>query len=291
MTEDLATKKRVRGGQRTSVTRTLQQVETALTREPDVSKITALKMTITKKLKSLSALDDGIANLIEDDGELASDIEQADNYRQRIYTAIVAIDKATAPALPIGPAPLPDQTPTCGGPLLTDAASRVKLPKLTIRPFDGDITKWTSFWDSYKSAIHTNTSLSAVDKFNYLRSLLERTAREDLSLTEANYAQAVEILEKRFGSKQQIISKHMDILLNLDPVTTTLAKARRHLYDRVEGNIRGLKSLGVDSTTYGSLLSLVLLSKLPEEIRLLVSRDISEDWTMDSLLKRWSRRS
>ena len=54
--------------------------------------------------------------------------------------------------------------------------------------------------------------------------------------------------------KQQIISRHMDILLNLKPVVSNSAKALRHLYDRVEGNIRGLKSLGVDSGTYGSLL-------------------------------------
>ena len=237
MAEGIATKKRVRGGQRTSVTRTLHQIETALTGEPDVSRLTALKMAITEKLKSLSTLDDDIANLIEDEAELATDIEQADDYKQRIYTAIVSIDKAVAPTPPTGPAPHRDRASARDDPL-PDAASRVKLPKLTIRSFDGDITRWTSFWDSYKSAIHDNRSLSAVDKFNYLRSLLERTAREaisGLSLTEANYSQAIEILEKRFGSKQQIISKHMDILLNLEPVATTSAKALRNLYDHVEG--------------------------------------------------------
>jgi hypothetical protein len=59
----------------------------------------------------------------------------------------------------------------------------------------------------------------------------------------------------------------MDVLLNLDPVVTTSAKALHRLYDRVEGNVRGLKSLGVDLTTYGSILAPVLLSKLPDEIR------------------------
>ena len=41
---------------------------------------------------------------------------------------------------------------------------------------------------------------------------MEKTAKEaisGLSLTEANYAEAIEILQKRFGSKQQIISKHI----------------------------------------------------------------------------------
>ena len=45
---------------------------------------------------------------------------------------------------------------------------RIKLPKLTLKKFNGDITNWTTFWDSYESTIHLNPELSAVDKFNYL---------------------------------------------------------------------------------------------------------------------------
>ena len=51
--------------------------------------------------------------------------------------------------------------------------SRVRLPKLTMRQFDGDLTKWSTFWDSFESSIHNSRELSCVDKFNYLNSLLE----------------------------------------------------------------------------------------------------------------------
>jgi hypothetical protein len=87
---------------------------------------------------------------------------------------------------------------------------------------------------------------------------LENTARDAISgliLTAANYKEAVEILQKRVGSKQQIISKHMDMLLNLDPMMSASAKALRHLYDRIKTHIRGLKSLRVDLKTYSSVLS------------------------------------
>ena len=78
----------------------------------------------------------------------------------------------------------------------------------------------------------------------------------------------------------------MDIILHIDPVASTSLRALRHLFDRIEANVRGLKSLGVDSETYGSLLSPVLLNKLPSDIRLIASREISEeDWTLDALLK------
>ena len=52
----------------------------------------------------------------------------------------------------------------------------VKLPKLQLRSVNGDLTKWTAFWELFESAIHSNTELSDVEKFNYINSLLERSA-------------------------------------------------------------------------------------------------------------------
>ena len=56
------------------------------------------------------------------------------------------------------------------------------------------------------------------NKFNYLKALVERPAANTilgLTLTEANYAAAVELLKERYGKKQQIISAHMKELLKL----------------------------------------------------------------------------
>jgi hypothetical protein len=35
-----------------------------------------------------------------------------------------------------------------------------RLPKLILPNFKGETTKWQSFWDSFKSAVHENTTLS-----------------------------------------------------------------------------------------------------------------------------------
>ena len=156
-----------------------------------------------------------------------------------------------------------------------------------IDPFNGDITTWTTFWDSYESAIHNNTELSDIDKFNYLKSLLEHTAHEAISgltMTSVNYHEAITILRKQFGNKQQIISRHM---LNVEPVISQHnLKSLRHLYDIVESHVRSLKALGVSPESYGSLLASVLLNKLPQELRLIVSRKITDgDWSLDALME------
>ena len=135
---------------------------------------------------------------------------------------------------------------------------------------------WTAFWDSYESSINT---LSDVDKFNYLRSLLEKSAYEaiaGLTLSAANYSEAIEILKKRFGSKQLIVSKHMEVLLNLEAATGEHdLKGLRSLQNEVEASVRSLKGLGV-SSEYGTMLTPVLLTKLPPAIRLIVSRKITD---------------
>ena len=89
------------------------------------------------------------------------------------------------------------------------------------KKFNGDLAKWENFWSSFESTIHANTTLSAVDKFNYLSSLLEGpawSAVAGLNIITVNYTETIDTLRKRFGNKQQIISCHMDTLLELEPV-------------------------------------------------------------------------
>ena len=148
--------------------------------------------------------------------------------------------------------------------------TQVKLPKLDLRKFDGDISKWPSFWDAFESSVHSNTKLAPVDKLNYLNSLLVNSASEaisGLSLTAANYDEAVTILKRRFGNKQLIINRHMKTLLNISSVKSGLnIQALRQLHDLIESQVRSLKSLGVSSSSYGSLLSSVVMSKLPQDL-------------------------
>ena len=115
-----------------------------------------------------------------------------------------SIASTAIPADPLAP------SPTIGHlPIPVASVDRVKLPKITLPHFNGNFMKWTSCWDSFYSAVHTNDRLAEVDKFNYLGSLLEGTAYDaiaGLSMTASNYKEAVEIL-KKFENKQLIISR------------------------------------------------------------------------------------
>ena len=132
-------------------------------------------------------------------------------------------------------------------------------------------------------------STQTSQKLTNSRSLLDGTALEAISgltLSSANYLQATEILRKRFGNKQIVISKHMDTLITMDTIPSDRhLRDLRRLYDHTEAHVRSLKSLGIEATSYGALLSPVLLAKLPPELRLIVSRKVSEsELDMDALL-------
>ena len=50
--------------------------------------------------------------------------------------------------------------------------------------------------------------------------------------------------------------------------------------------MHSLKYLGVSSDSYGNLLSSVLLSKLPQELRLIISRKMTkDDWILATLME------
>jgi len=180
-------------------------------------------------------------------------------------------------------------TPVTHPRVVEASTSKVKLPKLEPKRFNGDLTKWEAFWSTFNSAIHLNTTLSAVDKFTYLNSLLEGSAMRaiaGLKLSDANYPEAIDILKKRFGNKRLIINRHMDTLLQLESVSSVdNVKALRRLHDQVEFQVRSLKSLEVPLDSYGNLLSSLFMNRLPQELCVIISREIGdEEWNIDQLM-------
>ena len=92
-----------------------------------------------------------------------------------------------------------------------DVKSAVKLPRLIIKEFDGDVLEWNSFIDSFKAAVHEST-ITDVEKFNYLRGYLKGAALktvDGLLLCNENYEKALELLEQPYGNQEVIISKHV----------------------------------------------------------------------------------
>jgi len=95
-----------------------------------------------------------------------------------------------------------------------------------------------SFWDSYNSAIHSNSQLSKIDKFNYLQDLLKGACSiKGLTLTETNYDSVIELLQKRYGKLKQIVAAHMDELIKIPVCINEQAQSLRSVYDQITVHI------------------------------------------------------
>ena len=107
-----------------------------------------------------------------------------------------------------------------------------------------------------------------------------------LAFTSANYEAAVELLKKRFGKKTAIQRTLVNELLNTRPVFNESDTSRlRGLYDFVETKYRALQALNVDERTYSEIVVPMLLERIPDSIRLTITRGKQYlEWTLKDLL-------
>ena len=77
--------------------------------------------------------------------------------------------------------------------------SVVKLPKLAVPKFDGDIINWRTFWEQFCISIHDRSNLSDSEKLAYLRHSvkdgLAKCVIEGLSQTGECYKEAIDSLK------------------------------------------------------------------------------------------------
>ena len=150
-----------------------------------------------------------------------------------------------------------------------------RLPKLDLPHFDGDVLNWSTFWDSFESSIHYNTTLTPIQKFSYLKAQLVGIAAQTVTgfaLTHANYETAIALLKERFGHPQKIINSYMKALSEL-PSPVNELNSLRNYRDTLDSYVRGLENLGQTQEMYGALLVPTVISKLPVEVRKNIARE------------------
>ena len=283
--EELKKKKRIRGGHKGYVTTTLEKVQGLLDNFAfsAANQVKTYRIALTEKLDILGVLDDEILTLIAE-GNIEDKISETGIFRESIHQMIVQIDEALN-AVEVENSGHTDKSishypSNSNSNSFTESlgAGKAKLPKIILKKFHGDPICFTPFWDSFRSAVDDNPCLSDVDKFNYLRNLLEGSAAgaiRGLPLTAENYGAAKDILKKRFGQPQIIINAHMEGLVKEAAVTVDNdLKRPRFLYDQVEAHVRALQALGIQCESYGKLLVPLLMEKLPPSMRLIISRAI-----------------
>ena len=128
--------------------------------------------------------------------------------------------------------------------------------------------RWSEFWDSFKATVNENTSITDIEKLNYLNSKLTGEGKRAISgllLSNENYKVAVALLKERFGDIQSIINSHYVELVNL-PMAINSPKGLRLLYDQIEQHLRSLEALKQDINQ--EVFVSIITAKLPKDVLL-----------------------
>ena len=266
MSEELS---RSRAACRGWVTRECKNLATTLEDpELNVVKLSAAMDEFDKRLTNLDDVQSRYELSLEDEDAILNDITTAADFRdsaRKVRTLASEKFKELSG----------DSGNKSAAHVSSFSMTDVKLTKLNLPVFNGDVLQWQSFWDQFVAAVDS-TDLPDVSKFSYLRASLEgepKAAIQGLSLTSAHYASACKILKDRFGRKETIIFSHIQKLLNLSVPSKCSVSALWKLNDDLQAHTRSLATLGIDGDKYGVILTPLILSHVPQELRLEWSRD------------------
>ncbi|KMQ84903.1 hypothetical protein RF55_16915 [Lasius niger] len=254
---------------RSAFTRAFNSFQDEIGKEPlDITSSQTYFALVREKALELSELSHRIQNAMIEAGEaeevLSREMENADEYTAKYHQAKIQLTNLTERGNAATPTPhlQPMVAPS------QESIRALKLPKIELRKFGGEIKDWLSFWSTFKK-IYDDTTLSKEDKFHYL---LQSTVKDSRAFevvnsfppTADNYEKAIQSLKSRFGKKNLLVEFYVRELLKL-----VLNKNKNlslvTIYDKLETHLRALESLGVSTDMCAAMLFSLVESSLPEE--------------------------
>ena len=134
------------------------------------------RSTIKEKLEIIRSLAENILALLKEKADIVREIEDVDLFQTRVKMVLVKVGEVFSfvVSIDVGPVAMTSEEPSYEidanenmqkvSPLnissVTPQGAQIKLPKLELNEFNGDITKWCAFLDMFEAAIHNNPSLA-----------------------------------------------------------------------------------------------------------------------------------
>ncbi|OXA44279.1 DNA-binding protein HEXBP [Folsomia candida] len=268
---------------RSSVTRTINLIESELTKEtPDRHTLRCQLEKLEVLLTRINEVDIKILSSMRADGCSEKEYEEEslsiEEYEDKIRNTKVKAEEMFVPSFQL---PGGSQSPTNSaawydsvGTSLNGESKRrnFKLPKIQLRKFNGDMKDWLSWWSQFKK-IHEDDTLADSDKFDYLVQgmVIGSRARDVVDVyphTEENYPKAIAALQERFGQPKLLKQLYVRELLKM---VIQNAKSKEDfqlckMYDKLESHLKALESLNVSHEQMADFLYPMVESSLPEDL-------------------------
>ncbi|XP_066585540.1 uncharacterized protein [Prorops nasuta] len=165
-------------------------------------------------------------------------------------------------------------------------APSLRLPKLDLPKFSGDYSEWSTFYDSFKSMIHDNSTLPGVQKFHYLKACLQGEASSVIrSLAGSNdsYLTAWNALVTRYTNERIITSNLLSKLTLIPKVFADNLMSMKTLRDTTIVALDSLRTLGYPVDGWSAILVHILSNKLDQVITVEWEKEIRRINMLESI--------
>ncbi|XP_055632625.1 uncharacterized protein LOC129773098 [Toxorhynchites rutilus septentrionalis] len=122
----------------------------------------------------------------------------------------------------------------------------LRLPKIDLPKFDGDLSRWLSFRDTFTSMVHSNADIPTVAKMQYLLQSLEGEAHKPFESTDIsadNYTLTWDALLKRYDNKRYLKRQLFRALYDLPPLNKESPQELHDLVDDYQRHVKALAKL------------------------------------------------
>lgn len=146
----------------------------------------------------------------------------------------------------------------------------LKLQKITIAPFTGNIKDWNVFIELFTSLVDKNLKFSNTEKLYYLTTLLRGEPLnliKNLPLVGANYQVALDALKAQYSNRRQLATLYINEILKAAPLTRDSPEELRPLLNLFRENLAALKNEGFPTVQWDLLLLNLLLDKIHVKTR------------------------
>lgn len=147
---------------------------------------------------------------------------------------------------------------------------RPTLPPIEIMSFDGDIRSWPLFYESYKSTIHENPSLTDAERLYYLIGKLSTKAQlvfSGITPCPTNYQIIMKCLVDRYQDKRVLASTYLDQMINLKINGPASSSNFQSFMDQYVTAANAIKNLEIDDLTDFIFMHIALKKLDGETIR------------------------
>ncbi|XP_044248761.1 uncharacterized protein [Drosophila takahashii] len=149
------------------------------------------------------------------------------------------------------------------------------LPRVSIPKLDGDLLKWTQFFDLFKCMVH-DTNMPTVRKMWYLKTTVtgeaERLIRH-IDLKEENYLSAWGILVDSYNNPRHVADTILNRFLHQNTVSDD-PRSLKELYITTIESLASLKGLGIDVSSWDTILIAIIKQKLDLASRALYEQSL-----------------